>query len=615
MSLDPRSLVRTLSGAPGVYRMLGTRGEVLYVGKARNLRKRVASYFRATGLSPRTQVLMGQVADIAITITGSESEALLLENNLIKTLRPRFNITLRDDKSYPYIFLSNQEFPRLAFHRGAQREPGRYFGPFPSASAVRESLNLLQKVFQVRQCEDGFFRNRTRPCLQHQIGRCSAPCVGYIDAAHYRADAELVARFLEGDSRKIIAELVERMEQASDRQDYEQAAALRNRIAALRHVQEQQFMHLQNGDADVIALIAERGAVSVGVMFIRGGRNLGTRHIFPDPGALNEPSEILGAFLGQYYLGKPVPALVLVNHLPADRGLLEKNFAEQSGRQVRIVRPLRGARRSWVRFAETNARDALRRALSDKAGLRKRFEQLQEALGLDSVPERIECFDVSHTRGEATVAACVAFGPDGPIKTDYRRYNIEGIAEGDDYGALADAVQRRFRPRNGAEQDAPGEGAVLPDVLLVDGGKGQLARTQTVLEELQLNDVSLVAVSKGPERRPGEEQLHRPGHAFALRLPPHSPALHLIQQIRDEAHRFAITGHRLRRGRARTSSTLENIPGIGSKRRQALLKNLGGLQEVVRAGVDDLARVPGISPALARRIYDSLHDGAGQSGG
>ncbi len=608
MISDPRAVIRGLSGAPGVYRMIAARGEVLYVGKARNLRRRVASYFRNAGLSPRARVLMQQVENIEFTVTGSESEALLLENNLIKTLRPRFNITLRDDKSYPYIFLSDQQYPRIAFHRGAQRAPGRYFGPFPSASAVRESLNLLQKVFQVRQCEDSYFRNRTRPCLQYQIGRCTAPCAGYIDAPAYREDAVLVARFLEGESRAIIRELVARMEQAAERHDYERAAVLRNRIAALRHIQERQQMNLDSGDADVIALAEERGAVAVGVMFIRGGRNLGTRHFFPDPGALGDRGEILGAFLGQYYLGKPVPPQVYVNGPLVDRVLLERSFSEQAGARVRIRRPERGPRRGWIRLAEINAREALRRELSDKAGLRSRFEQLREALALESTPERIECFDVSHTQGEAAVAACVAFGAEGPLKSDYRRYHIEGVVAGDDYGALAQALQRRFRPPAAPAPPRSPE-VVRPDLLLIDGGKGQLARAHSVLEELGINDVLLIGVSKGPARRPGEEQLHRIGRADALRLPPHAGALHLIQQIRDEAHRFAITGHRLRRGRARNVSTLEHIPGIGSKRRQALLKNLGGMQEVVRAGVDDLARVPGISPELARRIFDSLHDG------
>ncbi len=610
MSFDPQSFVQSLSGAPGIYRMLGARDEVLYVGKARSLRKRVASYLRPSGLSPRTQLLMQQVRNIEVTVTHSESEALLLENNLIKTLRPRFNILLRDDKSYPYIFLSDEEFPRLAFHRGAKRTPGRYFGPFPSAAAVRESLNLLQKVFTLRQCEDSYFRNRTRPCLQYQIRRCSAPCVGAIDARSYREDAHLATLFLEGQSRALIEELVRRMEQASERREYENAARCRDRIAALRRIQERQYVNAERGEADVIALAEEHGTLCVGVMFIRNGRNLGTKHFFPAPGALSEPGEILGAFLPQYYLGKPVPGTIYVSHHPADRALLERAFTQQAGRRVRIVQPQRGACRGWVRLAAINARDALRRQLSDQANLRQRFELLQEALALDGLPERIECFDVSHTLGEATVAACVAFGPEGPLKSDYRRYNIEGVAAGDDYAALGQALARRYRRALEQGENPTGAGA-LPDVLLIDGGKGQLARAQAVLQEFQIQDVTPVAVAKGRARRPGEEQLFLPGHAGALQLPAHSPALHLIQQIRDEAHRFAITGHRQRRAKARRTSPLEHIPGIGAKRRQALLKNLGGLQEVARAGIEDLARVPGISPALAQLIYQSLHEGEG----
>jgi excinuclease ABC subunit C len=607
---EAESFLHGLSGGPGVYRMLGGRGEVLYVGKARSLRKRLASYFR-TGLPPRAQLLMQQVRHIEVTVTHSEGEALLLENNLIKALRPRFNVQLRDDKSYPYIFLSAQEYPRLAFHRGSRRAPGRYFGPFPSAAAVRESLKLLQKAFLLRQCPDSYFRNRARPCLQYQIGRCSAPCVGYIAAPAYRDEARLAERFLEGESRGILDELVQRMEQASGRHEYEQAARLRDRIAALRRIQERQYVSAEDGDADVVALVAEREAVGVSVMFIRAGRNLGTKQFFPEPGVLSAADDLLAAFLAQYYLGKSTPPALYVNHPPADRELLERAFAGQSGGRVRIVQPKRGAHRGWVRLAEINARDALRRQCSDRTNLRARFEALQEALGLDSLPERIECFDVSHTAGEAAVAACVAFGLEGARKSDYRRYNIEAVTAGDDYAALEQALTRRFRR---ALEPAPGHAAeeLLPEVLLIDGGKGQLGRAQAVLSELQLSDIALVAVAKGPTRRPGAEQLFLGDRRRPLRLAPHSPALHLIQQIRDEAHRFAITGHRQRRGRARGVSVLERIPGVGAKRRQALLRNLGGLQEVVRAGVEDLARVPGISPVLARRIFDNLHEGEGR---
>jgi len=605
---DAKALVKNLSDRPGIYRLLDARGEVLYVGKARNLRKRVANYFRARGLTERLRLLMQQVTAVETSITHTENEALLLENNLIKSLRPRFNILLRDDKSYPYIFLSDDKFPRLAFHRGAKHDRGRYFGPFPSAASVRESLNLLQKVFPVRQCENSFFRNRSRPCLQYQIKRCSAPCVGYIDAADYRDDVRHVAMFLDGQSRAVIQEMVTKMEAAATGRDYENAARYRDRIAALRRVQERQYISSDaGGDADVIALAVGQGAACVSVTFIRNGHNLGAKHFFPKIGAAGEPEEILASFLPQYYLGKAVPPAIYISHAIADRALLERAFTEQSKRKVAIAHVTRGLRRRWLKLAELNAADALRRYLNDKLSLHRRFEALQEALKLDALPERIECFDISHTMGEATVAACVAFSPDGPLKSDYRRFNIEGVPAGDDCGAMTQALLRRYR--RALEQGAD-DAAKRPDLVLIDGGKGQLAAAEAALEELQVRDMRLLAVAKGRERKPGEEQLFLAGAKAALRLPNDSPALHLIQQIRDEAHRFAITGHRQRRAKARGRSSLEQIPGIGQRRRQALLKNLGGLQEVARAGVEDLTRVPGISPALAQRIYQSFHSGS-----
>ena len=602
---NAKTFVKSLSAAPGVYRMLDARGEVLYVGKARNLRRRVSSYFRATGLAARTGAMMRQVHNMEVTVTHTESEALLLENNLIKSLRPRYNIVLRDDKSYPYIFLSDQPFPRLAFHRGAKREGGRYFGPFPSAFSVRESLNLLQKVFPVRQCEDSFFRNRSRPCLQYQIKRCSAPCVGYIDAATYAEDVRHAVLFLEGQSQALIEEMVGRMEEASQRREYELAARYRDRIAALHRIQERQAVSGESGDADVLAAVVDQGAACVVVTFIRNGRNLGNKNFFPKSGGETDAAAILDAFLPQYYLGKPIPAAVYLNHPVVDRGLLEAAFAQESGRNIQLIPNPRGLHRRWVRLAELNARDALRRFLSDQASLHRRFEALQEALALDALPERIECFDISHTLGEATVASCVVFTQDGPLKSDYRRFNIENVAAGDDYAAISQALTRRYRRALEQEEE---DGGRLPDLLLIDGGKGQLGVAENVMRELSTASIRLVAVAKGRERKPGHEQLFLSGRRAATILPAHSPALHLIQQIRDEAHRFAITGHRQRRGRARNTSTLESIPGIGNKRRQALLKNLGGLQEVARAGIEDLVRVPGISPGLARRIYEMFHE-------
>ncbi|HXZ45917.1 MAG TPA: excinuclease ABC subunit UvrC [Pseudolabrys sp.] len=604
---DSKTLINRLPGQPGIYRMLGNRGEVLYVGKARSLRKRVQNYFRDSGLSPRIASLMQQVRDVEVTVTRTENEALLLENNLIKSLHPRYNILLRDDKSYPYIFVSEaQEFPRIGFHRGAKRDKGRYFGPYPSAYAVRETLNLLQKIFRVRQCQDSFFRNRSRPCLQYQIKRCSAPCVGYIDSARYRQDVEQALLFLEGRSESAIDDSIRRMEQASEKQDYETAAVHRDRIAALKRIQETQYVAGEGGDADALAVAAAPEAACVVVTFIRGGRNLGSKSFFPKPGAETEPGEILSAFLPQYYLsasvtgGRMVPSRIYLNQPVPDRTLLERAFAHLAGKKVNIAAAVRGTARQWVQMAQLNAAEALRRELADKIDMRRRFEALRDALELEAAPERVECFDISHTMGEATVASCVVFDVNGPVKSDYRRFNIEGIERGDDYGAMSQALTRRYR------RVKEGEG-ILPDLLLIDGGKGQLSAAEVALQEMQIEGVRLVAVAKGRSRKPGKEQLFLSGSKRPTILPADSHGLHLIQQIRDEAHRFAIAGHRLRRGRTRTHSTLERIPGIGGKRRQALLKNFGGLREVARAGVQDLTRVPGISRDLAQKIYDAFH--------
>jgi excinuclease ABC subunit C len=544
------------------------------------------------------------VNHVDITITATENEALLLENNLIKALRPRYNIQLRDDKSYPFIFLSAHEYPRLAFHRGARREKGRYFGPYPSASSVRESLKLLQKVFPVRQCEDTFFRNRSRPCLQYQIKRCSAPCVGYINPESYAEDVRDVELFLDGRSRDVIEEMLGRMDSAAAKLDYENAAHFRDRIATLRLIQERQAVTGEEGDADVVAVVVERGEACVSVTFVRQGRNLGTKPFFPRPGANTDGAAILAGFLPQYYLGKSVPPRLYLNYAIPDKEWLEAAFGEQSGHRVEIVSVSRGVRRRWVKLAEINARDSLRRRLADRASMHTRFEAFQEALDLDASIERIECFDISHTRGEATVASCVVFTPDGPLKSDYRRFNIEGIAPGDDYAAMNQVLMRRYR-RVLDEED----GSRLPDLVLIDGGKGQLAAAEAAMAELGAEGMRLIAVAKGEERKPGKEQLFLSGQEGATILPPDSLALHLIQQVRDEAHRFAITGHRQRRARARTTSVLEDIPGVGHARRQALLRHLGGIQEVRRASCEELAGVPGISAELAQRIHARFHEG------
>jgi excinuclease ABC subunit C len=598
-----RSLLRSLPDAPGVYRMLDAAGELLYIGKAGNLKKRVASYFGGRGAAPKTRSMVSQLADIEVTVTRTEGEALLLENNLIKQLRPRYNILLRDDKSYPYIFLSvEHEYPRLAFHRGAKREKGRYFGPFPSAGAVRETLALLQKVFPVRQCEDAFFRNRSRPCLQYQIKRCTAPCVGYVTTQDYREDVRQAELFLEGKNQTLIEELVGRMEAASKAKEFERAAVCRDRIASLRRIQERQYVDAGLGEADVVAVQAAHGKACVVALYFRGGRQVGAKSFFPKVSIESSEAQILSAFLAQHYLGRSVPPEILVDRRIEDRGAIEDAFAAQRGARTAIVESPRGGRRRWVETASVNAADALRRHLAGSASMGQRFDALQEALGVPAQPERIECMDISHTAGEAAVASCVVFDRGGPVTDDYRRYNIAGIAPGDDYAALEQAVTRRYR------RFKEGEGKI-PDLLFIDGGKGQLAAADRALAELKVEGVMTVGVAKGRERKAGTERLFLSGSRRATILPADSRALHLIQQIRDEAHRFAIAGHRGRRDKARRKSRLEDIPGVGEKRRQALLKNLGGWQEVARAGVEDLARVPGISSRLARRIYDVFHGG------
>ena len=610
---DAKELLSSLTSRPGVYRMLDGEGNVIYVGKARNLKKRVSSYFQRSQTSPKTRAMVAQVQGVEVTVTHTENEALLLENNLIKELKPRYNILLRDDKSYPYIFLSQgEDFPRLAYHRGAKRATGRYFGPYPSAGAVRESLNLLQKLFRVRQCEDNFFRNRTRPCLQHQIKRCTAPCVELVSKDEYADDVRHTEMFLEGKSSSVIDELVGRMEAASSALNFEKAAEYRDQIASLRRVQESQYVSGEGGDLDVIAVISEAGLVCVQVFFVRGGRNLGNKSFFPRQVEESDPGEVLAAFISQYYLGEhslhAVPDEILLNLAPEGAELLQAVLSEQCGRQVKLSHRLRGERARWVQMAVANALSALAARAGSNANLLNRFETLQDVLGLDSLPQRLECFDISHTQGEATVASCVVMDTRGPLKSDYRRFNIEDVTPGDDYGALRQALTRRYTRLK------KGEGK-LPDILFIDGGKGQVSQAAAVLEELQLTDVMLIGVAKGPARRPGQEVLILSGHFLSTNkvpsiLPAHSPALHLIQQIRDEAHRFAITGHRQRRGKARTTSVLEEIEGLGPKRRQSLLKQFGGIQEVARAGVDDLARIPGISRQLAQRVYDVFHGDA-----
>lgn len=598
-SFDHKSFLKTLTSRPGVYRMLGREEQVLYVGKAKNLKRRVSSYFtRSSNL--RIQTMVSQICDIEVTVTHTEAEALILENNLIKALKPRYNILLRDDKGYPYIHLSDDEYPRLSLHRGARKEGGRYFGPYPSASAVRETLYLLQKLFPVRQCENSYYQNRSRACLQYQIKRCTGPCVGLVGKEDYARDVKDIILFLDGKTHDVVAGLVERMEQSSEVLDYEMAARYRDQIDAIRKVQERQYVSGERGDLDIVACAREEGQACIQVFYIRRGRNLGNKAFFPKGSAQRETGEVISAFISQYYLGKALPAEILVSDAPEDQALLEEALTAQAGRKVTINLKLRGERARWLKLAKQNAELALKSRLASDASARARTEALQAALGLEELPMRMECFDISHTSGEHTVASCVVFGQEGPLKSEYRRFNISGITPGDDYAAMRQVLHRRYtRMKNG---EVPS-----PDILFIDGGKGQLSSAEEVLEELAINGVLLVGVAKGPERRAGMEQLFLLGKEQPLILPEQSAALHLIQQIRDEAHRFAITGHRQRRARSKKHSVLEDIPGIGPKRRQRLLKQFGGLQGVARAGIEDIATVDGVSSKLAEQIYLAFH--------
>lgn len=599
---NPRSFLATLTSRPGVYRMYDAEDRLLYVGKAKNLRKRVSTYFQKSVNTAKNIAMMQQVANVEVTVTNTETEALILENNLIKEHRPRYNILLRDDKSYPYIRLSDHDFPRMHFYRGNRTKKGKLFGPFPSAQAVRETMSILQKLFLIRQCNDSFFANRSRPCLQYQIRRCSAPCVDYISETEYARDLDNAVKFLEGKNREVIDDLVARMEDASGKLEYEKAARLRDQIASLRKAQERQFVSGSSGDADILAVQEQGGMFCVALLFVRGGRSLGSRTYFPQHTSDARGEEILDAFISQYYAGRDVPNELIVSHLPEEADLLESILGQQQGRKVAIRGRVRGDRARWLEMAASNAKQALAVRLASDMTLQARFEALQEALGLDQMPSRLECYDISHTGGRETVASCVVFGREGAMKSDYRRFNIDDITPGDDYAAMRQVLLRRYTRLK------KGEG-VLPDILFVDGGKGQVTQAVEVLEELQVDGVLVAGVAKGPTRRPGLEQILLAGEEQPIILAADSPALHLIQQVRDEAHRFAVAGHQHRRGKARRESTLESIEGLGPKRRQQLLKEFGGLQGVARAGIEDLSQVKGISRELARRVYEYFHGG------
>ena len=605
-SFDPKSFLKTVTHQPGVYRMYDEAGEVIYVGKAKDLKKRLSSYFRANVSGEKTRALVKNIRKVDVTVTHTETEALILEHNYIKLYLPRYNVLLRDDKSYPYIFLSSSAHPRISIHRGAKKRKGEYFGPYPDSGAVRESLHLLQKIFPVRQCEDSVYANRSRPCLMYQIGRCLGPCVkGLVSEEEYQEQVNYVRLFLQGKDRQVIASLVEKMEQASQQLAFEKAATYRDQIQALRRVQEQQFVsHDNEDDMDVIGIAHERGMACIHALYIRQGKILGSRSYFPKMPHDADQTEVLTSFVSQYYLnqaeGRVIPSVILLGaELGDESTLIEKTLTELAGRKIELKTQSRGNRARYQKLAQTNASTALTSKLNHKMTIQQRFSALSKALSLNSL-DRMECFDISHTMGERTVASCVVFNQEGPLKQEYRRYNITGITGGDDYAAMAQALERRY-----GKQLDPDK---IPDIIFIDGGRGQLSRAYDVvnplMEEWPKRSL-LVGVAKGTTRKPGLETLLLvTGEEFSM--PSDSPALHLIQHIRDESHNHAISGHRAQRGKARKRSVLEDVEGIGPKRRQALLKYMGGLQELKRASKEEIAKVPGISNSLAEKIYDAL---------
>ena len=602
-TFDAKALLATLPELPGVYRMLDAGDNVLYVGKAKSLKKRVASYFRDSHPSPRIALMVAQIARVETTVTRSEAEALLLENNLIKRLAPRYNILFRDDKSYPYIVLTRDEFPRLGFHRGGTDRRADYFGPYPSSLAVRDSLYLLQKMFRLRTCENSVFSNRSRPCLLYQIKRCSGPCVGLIAPEAYAQDVQMASMFLQGRQQEVIGRLTAAMEQAAEQLAFELAAVYRDQIQSLRHVQEKQYVESGKGeDVDILAAVEEGGMLCVNLAMVRGGRHLGDKAQFPSNAADSSPDEALAAFMHQHYSSHPIPARIYLNRPLPDHEVADA-LSELAGRQVPVVEPRLTMQRVWVEMAEQNARLAIAARRTTLSLQGKRLEALIEALGLENdagQEARIECFDISHTQGESPVASCVVYQGDGMRKSEYRRFNIQDIQPGDDYAAIRQAVLRRY------EKVASGEG-VAPTLILIDGGKGQVSSAAAALDELGLSHLPMLGVAKGEARKPGLETLIFPDGREPLQLPPEHPALHLIQEVRDEAHRFAVSGHRAQRGKTRKTSRLEEIGGIGPKRRKALISHFGGLQGIAGAGVDQLSAVPGISRELAEKIYAALH--------
>lgn len=606
INFDHQSFLKTVTDKAGVYRMYNQAQEVIYVGKAKNLKNRLASYFRKDVSSVKTKALVRQILTIDVTITHTEGEALILENNYIKKYQPKYNILLRDDKSYPYILITAHQHPKLGIHRGIKRQKGEYFGPFPSAGAVWESLRLMQKLFPIRQCEDSYYRARTRPCLQYQLGRCSAPCVGKVSDEDYQSQVNMAKLFLRGKSSEVIDLLVKQMEKASEELAFENAARYRDQIVTLRKVQQQQFVSGVAAEMDVIGLYRNKSQACIHVLFVRDHKILGSKSYFPSIMAEDTDEEILSAFIGQHYLVNEafqgaIPKEIVISQAIENAQELGQLLSAQSEYEIKISSNVRQERKQYLKLAGTNAEQALITKNSEKESMKKRFEQLNEVFELDSEISRLECFDISHTMGQQTVASCVVFNTEGPLKSDYRRYNVVGITPGDDYAAMAFALNKRYGKATDDDK--------MPDIVFIDGGKGQLAKAEEFFQQLDLNKTPLlVGVAKGESRKPGLETLILAGSHQLISLPGNSPALHLVQHIRDESHRFAISGHRAKRQKHAKTSTLESIPGIGAKKRQALLKYLGGLQEVKSADVKALEKVPGISTALAQTIYDALHD-------
>lgn len=602
-AFDSAAFLKNLTSQPGVYRMYNNQEEVIYVGKAKNLKKRVSSYFRTNLDNAKTRSLVSQIANMDVTVVNSETEAFLLENNFIKKYKPRYNVVMRDDKSYPFIFLSDHEHPRLSFHRGPQKKKGEYFGPYPSAWSVRESLRSMQRIFPVRQCEDSYYRARSRPCLQYQMQRCSAPCVeGYVSDEEYKEQVNFARLFLKGKNQQVIGELVDKMEKASEALNFEAAARYRDQINALRKVQERQWVAGTQDEMDVFGFAFKGNMACVQVMFIREGQLLGSKAYFPKVPNIADEQEVFESFFLQFYLAgnKVIPKQIVLSNTLSDESAIAEVLASEAGHKVHFFKGAREEKRKYLQLAQSNAQTALEAQYSQQKSVFARYLDLEASLEVETPLQRMECFDISHTSGQQTVASCVVFNREGPLKSDYRRYNIEGITPGDDYAAMAQALKRRYKSVKEVQK--------IPDLILIDGGKGQLAQAEQFFEDWPHDKKPmLLGVAKGTTRKPGLETLILAGSHQVLPMDSHSPGLHLIQHIRDESHRFAITGHRNRRQKVKTTSSLESIPGIGAKRRQSLLKFMGGLQGLKKASKDEIASVPGISPELADTIYDHLH--------